>query len=459
MISAISTSTRRCLSERSVSRGVLALGVWVVSAVVLALPAPRVPAQEIDFELESEAGATTIEDTKLRTETTATTTLSWILSPDQDIEVSGSYGYRYDELTTDDGGELVPGLDRARFMGRYPLSTSRGGVFEIAAGRYGFADTTEQVVDTPADGLSLGLIGPTTTVRLQAGYTGLLLRESTAVRVTAADAADEENHLGPAHLLGRLEVAFPEVLSRQSIVLDVTGHLDTPELATSDFDGREDAARGLYSSLTLTGPLSRRVFYTLYGIGRAGEYYADKDLDEATYSLLAVAAGGSLRGYSRRLAKSRGELSVFYAGGEDGFRRFSPGQDGTTASFAPITPSEPVRLAPLTPSNLLTARAAYSVQPIDLGAGPREGLRTEVSVAAAYRPFSGSGTIVGLAADTESGYVGTEIGTTVEIRPFSDLIFRLEGDTFFPTDLVRNGGVVAEADPQTRFSAAAELSF
>jgi hypothetical protein len=286
-----------------------------------------------------------------------------------------------------------------------------------------------------------------------------LFRDSTAVRITADDATDADNPFGPAHLLGRLEVAFPEILSRQSIIVEATGHLDTPELPTSDLDGEADAARGLYSSLTLTGPLSPRVFYTTYGILRAGEYFADAERNTATYSVLAPAAGASLRVYAQQLGRSLAELSLFYAGGDDGFSRFSSDEGGTAALYAPITAQNPLRLASLQQANVVAAAARYSVQPFDIGAGPREGLRTEVSLAGAYRPFTGSGSVRGLAADTDTGYLGTELGTTIEYRPYSDLIFRLEGDTFFPTNLVKEGGLAADTDPQTRFSAAVELSF
>jgi hypothetical protein len=55
--------------------------------------------------------------------------------------------------------------------------------------------------------------------------------------------------------------------------------------------------------------------------------------------------------------------------------------------------------------------------------------------------------------------VGTEIGTTFEIRPVSDLRFAVEGDIFFPTSLLRNAGAVEDTGPQGRIAARIELSF
>lgn len=432
---------------------------FVAAALASALAGtPPANAQELDFDLASELGGEQREETTFYTESTAEASLSWILSPDSDIEISGGYRYRYDEATGDTDGELTPLFDRARYFGRFPLTTGEGTVAELTAGRFALRDTTGFVVDTPADGLSAGIVSPLVTLRLQSAYTGLLFRDSTDVRLTTADALDGDNLFGPAHLLGRLEVAFPELLSRQSIVLDAVGHLDLPELPTSEIDS-PDAADGLYGSLTLTGPLSPRVFYSVFGIGRLSRYYADAEDADETYSTVGAAAGASLRAFAPALGKSRAELQVAWASGEDGFTRFSPTAGGTATHFAPITDPAPVRFAPIILSNVVLARLDYSVQPLDIGAGPREGLRTAVSAAGAYRPLEGSGSVSGLPADADTGYVGTEIGTTFEIRPVSDLRFAVEGDIFFPTSLLRNAGAVEDTGPQGRIAARIELSF
>jgi hypothetical protein len=430
----------------------------VVAAATVLWPAPPATAQELDFGVESELGGERREETTLYTETTAEAELSWILSPDSDIEVSGGYRYRYDETIDEEDGEFAPKLDRARYFGRFPLTSGEGAVAELTAGRFGLRDTTGLVVDSPIDGISAGILSPAMTLRLQSGYSGLLFRDTTDVRLTAADAADADNLFGPAHVVGRLELAFPELLARQSIVLDLLGHLDVPELPTSDLE-TSDAADGAYGSLALTGPLSRRVFYTVFGIGRIGRYFADADDDSETYSTLGAAGGASLRAFGPELGKSRAELQVAWASGERGFSRFSPTASGTAAHFAPITAPSPVRFAPLLFSNVLFARLDYSVQPVDIGAGPREGLRTAVSAAGAYRPVEGDGTVAGLPSDADTGYVGTEIGTTIEIRPVSDLRFAVESDIFFPSVLLRNAGVVQDTDPQGRVAARVELSF
>ncbi|NBB91478.1 MAG: hypothetical protein GVY23_09815 [Spirochaetes bacterium] len=424
---------------------------------VLFAGTPHVMAAELDIELSSELGAEHTSETNIFTETTADASLSWVLSPDSDIEFMGGYGYRYDEADDDSDGEFTPALDRARFLARIPVPTGDGAVAELTAGRFGLRDTNGLIVDTPADGLSVGIVAPVVTFRVQSAYTGLLFRDSTDVRLTTGDALDDDNLLGPAHLLGRLEVAFPELLGRQSIIMDAIGHLDLPELPSSDLDS-SDAADGFYGSLTLTGPLSRRVFYTVYGIGRASRYFADSDDNDETYSTLGAAAGASLRAFAPQLGKSRAELQVGWAGGERGFSRFSAKESGTSGHFAPITEPMLVRFAPLVLSNVAFAKLDYSVQPLDLGAGPREGIRTGVSVAAASRPFKGSGTVAGLPPDAATGYVGTEIGTTLEIRPFSDLRFAVEGDIFFPSDILKDAGAVENTDPQGRLLARIQLS-
>ena len=425
---------------------------------VLFAGTPPAMAAELDIELSSELGAENTSETNIFTETTADGSLSWIFSPDSDIEVMGGYSYRYDEAADDDSdGEFTPALDRARFLARIPVSSADGVVAELTAGRFGLRDTTGMVVDTPADGLSVGLAAPVVTFRIQSAYTGLLFRDSTDVRLTDGDMLDDDNLLGPAHMLGRLELKFPELLGRQSIIVDAVGHLDLPELPSSDLDST-DAADGLYGSLTLTGPLSRRVFYTVYGIGRASRYFSDSDDNDETYSTLGAAAGASLRAFAPELGKSRAELQLGWAGGERGFSRFSETESGTAGHFAPITEPMLVRFAPLRFSNLAFAKLDYSVQPVDFGVGPREGVRTAVSVAGAYRPFEGAGTVAGLSPDAETGYIGTEIGTTLEIRPFSDLRFAVEGDIFFPSDLLKDAGAVDNTDPQGQLLARIQLS-
>jgi hypothetical protein len=232
-----------------------------------------------------------------------------------------------------------------------------------------------------------------------------------------------------------------------------------PELPTSEIDDTTDRISGLYAGLTVKGPISPRVFYTLYGLARTGRYFADDSADAATYSLLAGASGASIRAYAPRLGKSRAELQAMYASGDGGFVRFSPAESGTATFFAPITPAGLGQFAPVAFSNVFLTRFAYSVQPWDLGAGPREGLRTELSIAAVYRPSTGTGTFDGLSADTEAGYAGTEAGATVEYRPFSDLRMMVESVLFFPASLLVDGGVAANTDAQSLVSAMIELSF
>ncbi|NBF41955.1 MAG: hypothetical protein GVY14_16225 [Spirochaetes bacterium] len=428
------------------------------AAVVLLLGTPRATAAELDIDLSSEVGAEHTRETDIFTETAADASLSWILSPDSDIEVAGGYSYRYDEGAPESDGEFTPALDRARYFTRVPISADGGGtVAELTAGRFGLRDTTGMVVDTPADGVSAGIVAPVVTFRVQSAYTGFLFRDSTDVRLTTGDLLDDDNLFGPAHLLGRVELAFPELLGRQSIIVDAVGHLDLPELTSSELDST-DEADGLYSSLTLTGPLSRRVFYTVYGIGRASRYFADSGDNDETYSTLAAAAGASLRAFAPQLGKSRAELQLGWAGGEDGFSRFSPTASGTARHFAPITAPSLVRFTPLLLSNIAFAKLDYSVQPVSIGAGPREGLRTAVSVAAVYRPVEGAGTVSGLPPTADVGYIGTEAGTTIEIRPVSDLRFALEGDIFWPSSLLRNAGTVDDTTPQSRVTARIELS-
>ncbi len=434
-------------------------GVRIIlsAMVVLIVGTPRTMGAEFDIDISSEVGAEHTRRTDIFTETAADASLSWILSPDSDIEIMSGYSYRYDEADPESSGEFIPALDRARYFVRLPISTGGGVVAELTAGRFGLRDTTGTVVDTPADGLSVGIVAPAVTFRAQSAYTGLLFRDSTDVRLTTGDAMDDDNLLGPAHLLGRLELAFPELLGRQSIIMDAVGHLDLPELPSSDLDST-DAADGLYSSLTLTGPLSRRVFYTVYGIGRASRYFADSDDSGETYSTLAAAGGASLRVFAPQLGKSRAEMQLGWAGGERGFSRFSSTATGTARHFAPITDPSLLRFTPLLLSNVAFAKLDYSVQPFDTGAGPREGVRTAVSVAGAYRPFEGAGTVAGLSPNAETGYVGTEVGTTVEVRPLSDLRFAIEGDIFFPSDLLKNARAVKNTDPQGQLIARIELS-
>lgn len=443
--------------------GLAILPAAVVLLIGLLIGTPRAGAAEFDIDLSSEVGAEHTGETDIFTETAADASLSWILSPDSDVELAGGYSYRYDEGAPESEGEFIPALDRARYFARVPISDAGeagdGTVAELTAGRFGLRDTTGMVVDTPADGVSVGIVAPVVTFRVQSAYTGLLFRDSTDIRLTTGDLLDDDNLFGPAHLLGRVEIAFPELLGRQSIIVDAVGHLDLPELPSSELDST-DEADGLYSSLTLTGPLSRRVFYTVYGIGRASRYFADSDDNEETYSTLAAAAGASLRAFAPELGKSRAELQLGWAGGERGFSRtdLSSAESGTAGHFAPITAPSLVRFTPVLLSNVAFAKLDYSVQPVDIGAGPREGLRTAVSVAAVYRPVEGAGTVSELSPTADVGYVGTEAGTTIEIRPLSDLRFALEGDIFWPSSLLRNAGAVDDTTPHGRVTARIQLS-
>jgi hypothetical protein len=331
-------------------------------------------------------------------------------------------------------------------------------VLSLTAGRYGFRDSSGLVVQSPADGAQVALLFPGVTLRAEAAYTGFLFRETTNIRITSTDGLDEDNLFGPAHVLGRAEVSFPEVVSRQSLVFDAVGHLDAPELPTSDDDLPDDDGTGIYTVGTLTGPITTRIFYGLHGIGRFARYDADTSRGGTSYEIAASAAGGSLRAFAPAFGKSRAEVEVYYASGQAGFRRFSASQGGTNAFFSPIADPGLFRFAAVPFSNILAGGLSYSVQPFDLGTGPREGLRTEIRTIGAYRPFRGPGSLDGLADDTRAGYLGTELTLLFEYRPFSDLRLTAEGNVFLPTSIAVDGGAASNTDPQSRVMVGAELS-
>ena len=69
--------------------GLAILPAAVVLLIGLLIGTPRAGAAEFDIDLSSEVGAEHTRETDIFTETAADASLSWILSPDRDIQVAG----------------------------------------------------------------------------------------------------------------------------------------------------------------------------------------------------------------------------------------------------------------------------------------------------------------------------------------------------------------------------------
>lgn len=500
-----------------------------MAAAFLAFTAAVAPAQELDFELSSgstlsgqpaaEDGAGAASDAEgfldsgdRRREFDQLGRLAaefrWDLGTRLRLQAGGfvTFSGSFDGSAAD--GSAAGDLTSLSLQGEFPL---RGGgvdqagadrspfqpgpVLSFTLGRQPATDFSGFVMDTRLDGASVSYTNAAVDAELLAGYTGLRLRNSSEIIAAPMETADADNLFAPSQGIGQLTIAFPELISRQSLLFTGIGRYDLPELPTSETTagtsgggtggGNADAGstaggpEGRYHALHvgtgLTGPLSTRLFYTIFGFYHRPWFH---ETEGAVSTGNAAAAGASLRLYLEERAFSTLEARVAYASGAAGqLQRVVPvgstiddgegdsgagdgSEDGAGAAvFVPVTDPAITALLPLQFSNAMVAEARYSFRPFAPAYPSNTGAEVEFLVQGAARPGEGVGTLSGLDPGTPAAYLGTLAGTSIQYRPTSDLNLLLEIGSFWPSQAAIDAGAALDGGPGLRTSLEAQLRF
>ncbi|TVQ37509.1 MAG: hypothetical protein EA384_11620 [Spirochaetaceae bacterium] len=305
----------------------------------------------------------------------------------------------------------VAAADLEYFTARATLPARLGeqSVLGLKGGRYQLADSGGLVVDHRADGLGISLDYPRVGLRLAGGYTGLLLKQNAAIRMSAEDLTDlldEQTTTASPRLIALMEVEFPELFARQSILLGGVAQFDRQS-------GDEDLVDTQYAYLGLSGRLFPGFYYQTVGLV-GGRQDTDDALDIDTSGIMLAGSHRFLI-FVDALASSVVSMRALYASAED----------NDFKAFLPITQPDLVTLSPIVASDLLLGSIEYSFRPFG-------GADSEVLQNVGLGAY---GAAVFAADPTKDGaYRGTEAGGRISLRPFSDIGGSVQVGAFIPDD-------------------------
>lgn len=412
-------------------------------ALVFGLP------PEIDFRLDSGTQVDVAEPLRATQTTGLSASIDWEIAPNVELLGTGGAALALSGEQDELGEGFSGDIDMLRFQIERPNLFGGRGVGRFRAGRLMIAEPTGSVLVARVDGIGLEYQGPSLVLAFDGGYTGLQLASGASLIETPTEQT-RDTRFAPGRWLAGLSIGFPEVLARQSPSFYALANLEAPDLAPTgaglSFASAGETWQSVYFGGGITGPLSRRLFYSAYGFYQGGAYSgtsADTD-----YSSSAFLGAADIRLYVEELAYSFAQLGGVFSTGQDG-QSLQIGDAGRDRSglFTPVTRSLPAAFAPFTNSNIGALVASYSFRPF---AGPeagRTGFRIEPSFALAFRPSEGAGTIDGLAPSTPAGYAGFGSALLLEYRPFRDLGVELSLRYANPSDLVRNSPESSISEP------------
>ncbi len=282
-------------------------------------------------------------------------------------------------------------------------------VFRARGGRYQLRDRIGLIVDHRVDGIGFGVDYPTASIRIAGGYTGLLLKQNASIVMSAGDITDQFDEFtttAPPRWIGQLEVDFPELFARQTVVLG--GIVQHDRRSTN-----EDTVDTQYGYLGLSGRLAGGLYYQTGGV-----FGGVQRKDDA----LGIDSSGSMVAASHRFVLFMESLasSVFTLRG-----LYASGSDGDFEPYTPITSVSTIPLAPVPVSDLLLGSAEYTFRPFH---------RSESDIARNIGLTAYGAAIFTADPTADDAYRGTEAGGRIALRPFSDIGGSIKVGAFIPDE-------------------------
>lgn len=363
-----------------------------------------------------------------------------------DLLIRGSYEYTLDELYQFD-------LTTLRVAGTIPLRAAVNGALGYSAGRFVLADENRFLLSQRVDGLSAQLDTAGLQLRLGAGYTGLVFADTAGLYLTATDIAkyDDDDIFGPQKILAVAEVAFPEIIGRQSLRLSGVGQYDL----RSKLKNNEVRLHSYYPALFVDGPIAWDLFYTLGAAGGFGQREANVEGNKEKTTLLGGAGTASLSYLPQRIAWLSVEAGVNGATGDKNADFYFDRTRGDELTmYLPLrSPGTGDILSPDL-SNLIIPRLELRLRPFS---GTRidtlRNLGLTLSGYGYFRPTNGATSVS--TGNGSSPYVGWEANGRLSFRPFSDVSAALYGGVFVPN---ASDDAALGSDADTRWETGIDLS-
>ncbi|MFP4644636.1 MAG: hypothetical protein ACLFM0_09800 [Spirochaetales bacterium] len=314
-----------------------------------------------------------------------------------------------DELET----EFVPDVDVFRLEMVFPQLLGETTSARSVLGRTSYSDRPGLVFSDRIDGTQLELDFPGASVRVAAGYTGLIAGRNSGVVVSVDDSLDRSDsdvYSGSQRIVTGAELRARELAAAQSLVVGALAQFD----ARGEGEYEEQKIDSQYGYLQFDGPVTSDLYYEL---GGATSFAQRTEVNaEDNGAALVVGAAGRLQ---TRAYLGENEHSVITA-----LAHYASGAD-TIGEYIPVTAPDVDILSGVPRNDLALAQLDYAYRPFagEPGAKARS---LEVS---AY-------TAVDYPADfvADGPFRGLESGARVTFRPFSDFGARLVTAGYIPGD-------------------------
>lgn len=172
-----------------------------------------------------------------------------------------SYKYNYDFSLLGKSFTNVADFDLLKFSGSFSIADKK---FDLAAGRFYYADATSRVFAQNCDGVNIKYNSLFSNASLYAGFTGLLNAYNVNI-LNSAGSVDVKNNVllkiyrqSGAYIPLTLSVNFPSLFLNQALSVQGMAFFD----ANSYTDSTEMyKGNRYYASVSLQGPIAGPIFY------------------------------------------------------------------------------------------------------------------------------------------------------------------------------------------------------
>lgn len=313
-------------------------------------------------------------------------------------------------------------------------------VTALRVGRFTHRDWGRVVFNHGQDGVRATLSGNAVDMRLYAGTTALVAGHRSTIFLSPLDSQNRDALFGSPRLISSAALRLPSLLAGITPTIEALGQF---ELRSGDV-----AYHSQYVTLDIDSSVGGG-----FSLGTTGSVMAMQIEQEDSESLdlrLGYLGRIDMRYVRPALSGLSLLLRGWYASGEQ-----SDGQeigDFSVGAFRPVSMLRVTSVLPVQIDGTFGGRVQASLRPFS-GESPIWLQDTQVSLYGVplFRTSEQSQLITQVDEDSSNLYMGSEIGTSLAMRPASDFGLRIGGGVFIAGD--------ALIDDSIRWQASADLSF
>jgi hypothetical protein len=303
-------------------------------------------------------------------------------------------------------------------------------------GRYQLTEPTGLIVNQPVDGSSLDFDMGAYNLKLAAGYTGLVMRSTTALVLSRTD-QESEDLLASPRLLGSLEASA--VFSGHTVTFGALAQQDqtdpgklVKEWSTTIEPNKGGRIDTQYLTLKAEGPLADKLFYTAFATFESGTTLSQipvSNVDTYEYKpITALLAGLESSWFAPTFLSASVNFRALFASGDgDATSAIEGNTKGNSTMFVPVNSTTLGAVFNPGLSNLGYYELTGSLKPL-----PGESLVLGGKLMGFHRLVAGAISASGVLQNGPI-WMGEELDVFSTWQPYSDLQLTATVGAFLPT--------------------------